>query len=112
MGFTKEEFEKAALDKKSHQEMERRMFGPLAVPEDSRKDVREALDLITKDASRNIYNGKGLKTLFNYWDKYFPNQKQSINCHSCRQAVHKFWKGINEMWLEHEKGNKEASSNS
>ena len=83
-------------------EMELRTFGPLSIKEDERQEIREALAKIKADEGKNIYNGQGLLTLFNYWHKYFPNQKQNMKCGGCRKMVHKFWGRIDsELWSKH-----------
>lgn len=83
-------------------QMEMSRFGPMLVKEDERQEIREALSKIKADEGKKIYNGQGLKTLFDYWHKYFPNQKQNMNCLSCRKMVHKFWGNIaSELWVKH-----------
>lgn len=80
-------------------QMDMSRFSPMLVKEDERQEIREALSKIKADEGKNIYNGQGLKTLFDYWHKYFPNQKQNMKCSSCRKMVHKFWGNIaSELW--------------
>ncbi len=38
--------------------------------------------------------------MYSFWHKYFPAQKQDINCSSCRNAVVKFWNTMCEEWLK------------
>jgi hypothetical protein len=39
-----------------------------------------------------------INNMYSLWDKYFPTQKQDINCSSCRNAVVKFWNTMCEEW--------------
>jgi len=65
-------------------------------------------ELIKKSVEENrIYNANfsrhkvdSLNNMYSLWHKYFPAQKQDINCSSCRNAVVKFWNTMCEEWLK------------
>ena len=69
--------------------------------------VKADRELIKKAVEENrIYNANfsrhkvdNLNNMYSLWHKYFPTQKQDINCSSCRNAVVKFWNTMCEVWL-------------
>lgn len=70
--------------------------------------VKADRELIKKSVEENrIYNANfsrhkvdNLNNMYSLWHKYFPTQKQDINCSSCRNAVVKFWNTMCEEWLK------------
>ena len=65
-------------------------------------------ELIIKSVAENIdYNknfsqhkGQSINIMYSLWHKYFPTQKQDINCSSCRNAVVKFWQTVCDEWAK------------
>tara|TARA_R110002110_G_scaffold93846_1_gene243812 strand:- start:234 stop:536 length:303 start_codon:yes stop_codon:yes gene_type:complete len=55
-----------------------------------------------KNHTRNYpsYHAESLKTMFAEWHLLFPEQKQDMNCPSCRAAICKFWETIIDEWIE------------
>jgi hypothetical protein len=51
-------------------------------------------------ANFSQHKGECINNMYSLWDKYFPTQKQDINCSSCRNAVVKFWSTMCEEWLK------------
>ena len=70
--------------------------------------VKADRELIKKAVEENkSYNAnfsqhkeKCINNMYSLWDKYFPTQKQDINCSSCRNAVVKFWDAMCSEWLK------------
>ena len=54
----------------------------------------------TYNANFSKHKVEPLNNMYSLWHKYFPTQKQDINCSSCRNAVVKFWNTMCEVWLK------------
>lgn len=69
--------------------------------------VKADRELIKKSVEENRsykanfsqHKGECINNMYSLWHKYFPTQKQDINCSSCRNAVVKFWNTMCEVWL-------------
>ena len=48
------------------------------------------------------YHSESLNIMFAEWHLLFPQNKQDINCTSCRAAVCKFWNTMMDEWIEAE----------
>ena len=78
-------------------------FKELAVDYDKKKR-KMMTDAVLKNINhqRNfpVYHGTSLNTMFAEWHVLFPNNKQDMNCTSCRAAVCKFWGMMVDEWIE------------
>ena len=55
------------------------------------------------------YHPESITVMFVIWHKLFPEQKQDMNCSSCRKAVTKFFNLLVVNW-EEEKQNKKTKN--
>ena len=67
---------------------------------DKRKMMTDAV-IKNKNHTRNFttYHSESLSLMFAEWHLLFPNNKQDLNCSSCRKAVCKFWETMVDEWI-------------
>ena len=56
------------------------------------------------------YHSTSLNMMFAEWHLLFPQNKQDINCTSCRAAVCKFWEKMVDEWIEAEQTPKKKNA--
>tara|TARA_R100000908_G_scaffold38068_1_gene17560 strand:+ start:12019 stop:12312 length:294 start_codon:yes stop_codon:yes gene_type:complete len=56
------------------------------------------------------YHSESLSLMFAEWHLLFPQNKQDINCTSCRAAVCKFWETMVDEWIETEQTPKKKNA--
>ena len=71
----------------------------LKLSEEEKKDIDSSLAAIEKEKDSKMYHSVGLRTLFYFWRTYLPSHSQSIQCGGCRKTVHKFWKTVQQEYL-------------
>tara|TARA_B100001094_G_scaffold81959_1_gene78171 strand:- start:1174 stop:1458 length:285 start_codon:yes stop_codon:yes gene_type:complete len=60
--------------------------------------IKAVAENISYNANFSRHKSEPINLMYNLWDKYFPTQKQDINCSSCRNAVVKFWNTMCDEW--------------
>lgn len=67
---------------------------------DKRKMMTDAV-IKNKNHARNFttYHSESLSLMFAEWHLLFSNNKQDLNCTSCRKAVVKFWETMVDEWI-------------
>lgn len=66
---------------------------------DTKESIKGAVEVLNESAlTSKKYDSKALQSLFYYWHRYIPNNKQSIGCSGCRKAVVQFWKRVVTDW--------------
>jgi len=56
------------------------------------------------------HHSESLNIMFAEWHLLFPQNKQDINCTSCRAAVCKFWNTMMDEWIEAEQTPKKKNA--
>ena len=60
--------------------------------------IKYVAENISYNANFSQHKSEPINLMYNLWHKYFPTQKQDINCSSCRNAVVKFWNTMCDEW--------------
>ena len=60
--------------------------------------IKYVAENISYNANFSRHKSEPINLMYNLWHKYFPTQKQDINCSSCRNAVVKFWNTMCDEW--------------
>ena len=64
------------------------------------EEIQNNIKLIKTISDEEPYNNALMRVLFHFWAKYIPQQKQSMKCGGCRQAVFQFWDRVNNKWIK------------
>ncbi len=60
--------------------------------------IKAVAENISYNANFSRHKSEPIHLMYNLWHKYFPTNKQDINCSSCRNAVVKFWNTMCDEW--------------